>query len=397
MAQPYIGLTTENEPIYYVDDLTDDDGSDMDTISTTDTDSTMSTLQSTEVHSYFREVHGRMFPADINVPLLMPTDNAEVLRLQKQHLSLRLALEGNYFGPMREVLTPDPRRRKRVLDLVTLEGTWVQEVSRDFPDVDFVSLDSLPLTPHRPCPNVVFEVYDLYNGFAEPDNSFDVVHVRHAVVPMKNFKSLIQEVHRVLRPGGLLLFCEYELEAYDAEYPDIPAWGSLPGISNALRLARGGLAHQGVNVYAWRTLPQWLPFDSSFWKENEFETEDDTDDTDTESDGSIISSPSAASTRPTTRGFTGVRTKANLIPAAPWSSDPRLREVGALVQDVWSNVWRNMGSSLQMGGLSEAEAAETIRAAVYDIQHPPVRICAKLHTLYALKVDPYVMESHTGA
>ena len=50
-------------------------------------------------------------------------------------------------------------------------------MSREFPDVDFVSLDLSPLTPHRPCPNVVFEVYDLYNGFAEPDNSFDVVHL----------------------------------------------------------------------------------------------------------------------------------------------------------------------------------------------------------------------------
>ncbi|KAG9099574.1 hypothetical protein FRC06_005137 [Ceratobasidium sp. 370] len=348
MSEPYLGHSTEDEPIYFVDDITDYDGSDMDTASSADTRSTMSTLESAEVHSYFREIYGRMFPADTNVPLLMPTDNQEVPRLQKQHLSLKLMLEGNYYGPMREVLAPDPHlhRRKRV--------------------------------------------YDLYNGFAEPDNSFDVVHVRHAVVPMRNFKSLIQEVHRVLRPGGLLLFCEYELEAYDAEFPDIPAWGSLPGISNALRLARGGLAHQGVNIYAWRDLPRWLPYGSPFWKECELEFEDDTDSTDTESDGSVIQSPSPAMIQPTpARGFTGVQTRANLVPAAPWPSDPRLREVGALVQNVWADVWRSMGSSLRVGGLSEAEAAETIRAAVYDIEHPSVRISAKLHTLYAFKVDPY--------
>ncbi|KAG9075905.1 hypothetical protein FS749_012370 [Ceratobasidium sp. UAMH 11750] len=126
MSEPYIGLTTEEEPIYFVDDITDYDGSDMDTASSGVTSSTMSTLESAEAHSYFREIYGRMFPADINVPLLMPTDSAEVLRLQKQHLSLKLMLEGNYYGPMREILAPDPRlrRRKRVLDLVTLEGTW---------------------------------------------------------------------------------------------------------------------------------------------------------------------------------------------------------------------------------------------------------------------------------
>ncbi|ELU45165.1 methyltransferase domain-containing protein [Rhizoctonia solani AG-1 IA] len=375
MSQPYIDLTTESDPIYYVDDITDYDGSEADTSSIV-TDSTMSTLESTEAR-YFREVYGRMFPADANLPVLLPSDNSTVTRLELQHLSIKLVLNGNYWGPVRQNLLA------------------VQEMSREFPDVDFVSLDLSPLTPHRPCPNVVFEVYDLYNGFAEPDNSFDVVHLRHAAVPvsvcelMKDFKSLVREVHRVLRPGGIVLFCEYELEVYDAEFPDIPAWASLPGISNALRLARGGLAHQGVNVYVWRDLPEWLPWDSSFWKEeNSYEDEDF--DTDTESESSVIRSSQSSQSEPDgVRGFTGVQTWANIMPAAPWHPDPRKREVGALVQRVWADVWRNMGSSLQLSGMSEREATEAIRAAVHDIEYPPVRITAKLHTLYAFKVDPY--------
>ncbi|CUA71067.1 hypothetical protein RSOLAG22IIIB_04461 [Rhizoctonia solani] len=393
MSQPYIGLTTENDPIYYVDDITDYDGSeDGDTASSMATDRTMSTLESTEARSYFREVYGRMFPADTNLPVLLPTDNAGVVRLELQHLSIKLCLNGNYWGPVREALLAPTPHRKRVLDMVTLEGSWAQEMSREFPDIDFVSLDLSPLTPHPPRPNVVFEVYDLYNGLAEPDHSFDVVHLRHAAVPMKDFKSLIREVHRVLRPGGILLFCEYELEAYDAEFPDIPAWASLPGISNALRLARGGLAHQGVNAYVWRDLPKWLPWDSSFWKEDSL-YEDEGSDTDTESESSVIrSSQPSQSETDGPRGFTGVQTWANLMPASPWHPDPRLREVGALVQRVWADVWRNMGSSLQLSGMSEREATEAIRAAVYDIEHPPVRIAAKLHTLYAFKMDPYASE-----
>lgn len=59
-----------------------------------------------------------------------------------------------------------------------------QEMSHEFPGVDFVSLDLSPLAPHKPCPNVAFEVYDLYNGFAEADESFDMVHLRHAAVPV---------------------------------------------------------------------------------------------------------------------------------------------------------------------------------------------------------------------
>ncbi|CAE6458284.1 unnamed protein product [Rhizoctonia solani] len=389
MSQPYIGLTTEDGPIYYVDDITDYDGSEADTASSMVTDSTMSTLESTEARSYFREVYGRMFPADTSLPVLLPTDNAGVLRLELQHLSIKLALDGNYWGPVRQILLTPTSHRKRVLDIVTLEGSWAQEMSREFPDVDFISLDLSPLTPHPPRPNIVFEVYDLYNGLAEPDNSFDVVHLRHAAVPLKDFKSLIREVHRVLRPGGILLFCEYELEAYDAQFPDVPAWASLPGISNALRLARGGLAHQGVNAYVWRDLPKWLPWDSSFWKEDSL-NEDEEFDTDTESESSVIRSSQPSRSEPDgVRGFTGVQTWANLLPASPWHADPRQREVGALVQRVWADVWRNMGSSLQLSGMSEREATEAIRAAVQDIEHPPVRISAKLHTLYAFKVDPY--------
>ncbi|CAE6438265.1 unnamed protein product [Rhizoctonia solani] len=389
MTEPYIGLVTENVPIYYVDDITDYDGSEADTGSSMVTDSTMSTLESTEARSYFREVYGRMFPADTNLPVLLPTDNAEVLRLELQHLSIKLALNANYWGPTRQALLAPTSHRKRVLDIVTLEGSWVREMSQEFPEVDFVSLDLSPLTPHPPRPNVVFEVYDLYNGFAEPDNSFDVVHLRHAAVPMKDFKSLIREVHRVLRPGGIVLFCEYELEVYDAEFPNIPAWASLPGISNALRLARGGLAHQGVNVYVWRDLPKWLPWDSFFWKE-ESQYEEEEFDTDSESESSVIRSSQPSQSEPdAARGFTGVQTWANVMPAAPWHPDPRMREVGSLVQRVWGDVWRNMGSSLQLSGMSEREATEAIRAAVHDIEHPPVRIAAYLHTLYAFKIDPY--------
>lgn len=124
MAQPYIDLTTENDPIYYVDDITDYDGSEADTGSTMVTDSTMSTLESTEARSYFREVYGRMFPADTNLPVLLPTDNAEVLRLELQHLSIKLALDGNYWGPVRQTLLAPAPHRKRVLDIVTLEGSW---------------------------------------------------------------------------------------------------------------------------------------------------------------------------------------------------------------------------------------------------------------------------------
>jgi hypothetical protein len=57
-----------------------------------------------------------------------------------------------------------------------------QEMARDFPHADILSLDNFPLCAHVPRPNIVFEVYDLYNGIAAPDATFDLVHIRHAMM-----------------------------------------------------------------------------------------------------------------------------------------------------------------------------------------------------------------------
>jgi hypothetical protein len=66
-----------------------------------------------------------MFPTDENIPALFPTDHAEVHRLELQHLELKVLLKGNYFGPAKEVLERNEgERRKRVLDLLTADGTW---------------------------------------------------------------------------------------------------------------------------------------------------------------------------------------------------------------------------------------------------------------------------------
>jgi hypothetical protein len=57
-----------------------------------------------------------------------------------------------------------------------------QEMAQQFSHVDILSLDNFPLCAHVPRPNIVFEVYDLYNGIAAPDATFDLVHVRHAMM-----------------------------------------------------------------------------------------------------------------------------------------------------------------------------------------------------------------------
>ena len=46
-------------------------------------------------------------------------------------------------------------------------------MAEEFPHCDITSIDIAPITTHVPRANIAFEVYDLYAGVAEPDESFD--------------------------------------------------------------------------------------------------------------------------------------------------------------------------------------------------------------------------------
>ncbi|KAF8609705.1 S-adenosyl-L-methionine-dependent methyltransferase, partial [Ceratobasidium sp. AG-I] len=160
---------------------------------------------------YFQQIHGRAFPLAQNSPLFLPTDNVEVQRLDLQHTMLKGVLNGNYYGPVKGVLSETGERRKRVLDLPTAEGNWVREMAAEFPHVDFTSVDTVPLVPHAQSRNILgYEVYDLHSGIAEADGSFDLVHVKQVSPKIWDLAALVLEIYRVLRPGGLLIWTEFD-------------------------------------------------------------------------------------------------------------------------------------------------------------------------------------------
>ncbi|KAG8748936.1 hypothetical protein FRC12_013705 [Ceratobasidium sp. 428] len=355
-----------NAILYLVDDIQDDD-SDMDSVHTTTsgfTEHTMSTLTSAAASDYFQEVNGRMFPLDENLPFLFPTDQAEVRRLEFQHEALKLLLKGNYFGPVREVLgDPQPDgKRKRVLDLITGEGSWVREMAVEFPHVDFTSVDNTPLVPHTRCTNILgYEVYDLYNGIAESDNTFDVVHLRHAMTKIRDLPGLVIEIHRVLKPGGLFLYGEFHNNGWDASTEDHAAEETAPYMIRALRIARDIFSSQGAYAYAWRDVPLLLEPCCVIWQ-----SVHDLDEPQ--------------------RGFTSIRLETKMAPAGVWHHSPRLREVGRLMQHTWVQTWTNLRPMYLNNGLSERETDELIMGVQRELLEPGSRkFYGKYTVLYAFK------------
>ncbi|CAE6469870.1 unnamed protein product [Rhizoctonia solani] len=302
----------------------------------------MSTLTSDAASDYFQEIYGRMFPVDENVPFLFPTDDAELRRLKLQHLSFKLVFGSNYFGPLRSVLSEVPSgRRKRVLDLFTADGTWVREMADEFPHVDFTSVDIVPLVPHPRCANILgYEVYDVYNGIAEANDTFDVIHLRYSMSKIRQLPSLIRELHRVLRPGGLFLYGEYENEVFDDSTEDHTASSTAPYLVHASRLSREAFDRQGVHAYAFQDVPRLLDPECALWS------------------GEVQH-----------KGFINMIKDEKIVPAGQWPQVAHLREVGLITQYVCS-----------------AEVNELIDGAITELMDPGSRrLYAKYHVLYAFK------------
>ncbi|KAG9074237.1 hypothetical protein FRC06_010824 [Ceratobasidium sp. 370] len=334
----------DGPPVYYVDDITSDDGrSDPELYSNSSaTGSSVDTLASSEVHDFFQEAHGRKFPADANVAISLPTDSVEVQRCAEQHQIIKAFLRSNYWGPVDQALatTPGQKGRKKVLDMVTAEGSWAQEMSLQFPHVDFLSLDNVPLTAHVPRPNVEFEVYDLYNGIAAPDATFDVAHLRLAMMHLKNPQDVIRDIHRVLKPGGLFLFADTELDVFDAQNPRRVMSEVFPSLCEGFEIMRAALSHQGAKP---------------------------------KEPGESV-------------GFRNIEYKQHLIPAGTWPEDARLKVIGSACGRAWEHIWRSMEAPLRMFGQDEANAKRIVQGAVEDINRPGIPIAAKFHMVYAFKI-----------
>ncbi|KAF8605136.1 hypothetical protein BDV93DRAFT_605621 [Ceratobasidium sp. AG-I] len=354
----------DDAPVYHVNDF-EDDQSDTHSISTATsgfTDNTMSTLTSNEASEYFQEIHGRTFPLARNAPLVFPTDQVEVQRLDLQHAALKCILNGNYYGPVKDVLSEPGDRRKRVLDLFTAEGNWVREMAVEFPHVDFTSVDAIPLVPHTQSPNILgYEVYDLPNGISETDESFDLVHVRHGSTKIWDLAAFILEIYRVLRPGGLLIWSELEACTRDASVADHNAAEKSPSLARATQLVENACIRQGAAINAWRDVPLFLDPKNGLWC-NE------------------------GGTGGQARGFTSIRNAAKILPITPWHPSPHLRDAGILTQQLSRQMWTSFVPMFINEGLSEPEAEELARKTYVEIAELETKqLYVNYHVLYAFK------------
>ncbi|QRV98583.1 methyltransferase domain protein [Ceratobasidium sp. AG-Ba] len=234
-----------------------------------DTDSTASTLEtveSSELSAYFRMEHGRAFPIYEELPLTFPSDVDEIRRLKIQHAALKLVVGDALDGIVMAQLLPSPDgRRKQILDIRTQTGIWAGELAARFAHVDVKSIDVAPTIPHYRRANLFHEVYDIHMGIMEPNETFDIVHARHTFHMIRDWQAFVKDIHRVLRPGGMLIVGEFEPRL---TFPE----GSNPGLngpgSHSIRFFdhfRQALLSRGLPVDICQDVDTWLNPANPLW------------------------------------------------------------------------------------------------------------------------------------
>jgi ubiquinone/menaquinone biosynthesis C-methylase UbiE len=134
----------------------------------------------------------------------LPRDLTEIRRLDLQHFYLRKEMRGNYLAPL-----SDPAA---ILDIGCGTGRWAMELALEYPTAQVIGFDITMPTPAQSLgegvetipANVRFMQADATQPLPFADASCDFVHVRllYAVFPAAAWRPLIQEIARVLRPGG---------------------------------------------------------------------------------------------------------------------------------------------------------------------------------------------------
>ncbi|KAG0818888.1 hypothetical protein G6F20_001187 [Rhizopus arrhizus] len=147
----------------------------------------------------------------------LPKDEDEQKRLTGQHFAIKELFGGNLLNSVRKAL--DFEKGVSVLDIGCGSGIWIKDMIRDYPNCVYHGCDIVDATRKLlRCDQFHFTYGNVVKGLPYADDTFDFVNMRLLVYALRaeEWPMAIQEVIRVVKPGGMIQLCEGGLEVYVA-------------------------------------------------------------------------------------------------------------------------------------------------------------------------------------
>ncbi|CAG8612380.1 11523_t:CDS:2 [Ambispora gerdemannii] len=159
-------------------------------------------------------IEGRKYHNIDGLGYPLPCDESEASRLILLHYIFRLIFGGNFSSPISNLLSAGGMT---ILDIGCGPGAWVSENSNNYSKSTFIGLDIIPdnfPSEKDRLPNAAFIQCNVLDGIPFPVNTFDFIHQRCLLqaFTIKEWRSVIGEICRVLKRGGWIEFSEKDLK-----------------------------------------------------------------------------------------------------------------------------------------------------------------------------------------
>ncbi|WWC64273.1 uncharacterized protein I303_106883 [Kwoniella dejecticola CBS 10117] len=231
-----------------------------------------------------KEHDGRLYN-DVQDDYALPADQEEIDRLNSQHRALTMLYDSLIPEPIKASLVE--QTNPRILDVGCGTGIWSIEVAEEIPTASVIGVDLVSIHPKSYPSNVLFQKLDILESFPEGwEGSFDLVHARYLIAGIRDFSLLLSRLTKLLKPNGHLIIMEPQA-LWNTVNDDIHK--TCPSTAQISKIVYDAMLKLGIDPIPGKRVSEHLKANVQYDQ---------------------------------------VETITKDLPLSPWSSDPRMKEIG---------------------------------------------------------------------